>query len=118
MNVPNGSGGPIQIRARFKGQLRGFTLDVQTEPFDYRRLDAVLGHLSDMGFAPDRPAVVWSTTPDGLPICPKHGAPMRRREKQGDEWHSHKLINGHGEEVYCRGYDGPDSPGYRVDLAP
>ncbi len=53
----------------------------------------------------------WSYTPEGLPICPKHGAPMRKREKQGDSWHSHN-VGTEGHPLYCRGYAGAESPGY------
>lgn len=64
-----------------------------------------------------RPRVSFDRTPDGQPICPRHGAVMRTREKQGDEWHSHKVTDRHGKEHYCRGYRGPDSPGYDVTPA-
>lgn len=50
-------------------------------------------------------------TPDGLPICRKHRMVMFRREKQGDEWFSHKMLVG-GQELYCKGRPGPDSPGW------
>lgn len=53
----------------------------------------------------------WQTLPDGTPICPKHGAPMRLREKQGDTWHSHR-VEADGKELWCKGYAGKDSPGY------
>jgi hypothetical protein len=42
----------------------------------------------------------WQYTPEGLPICPKHGIVMSKREKQGDTWHSHQTSTGN----YCRGY--------------
>jgi hypothetical protein len=58
------------------------------------------------------PAPTWQALPDGTPICPKHGVPMRQREKQGDTWHSHNVA-GEGETpCYCKGYRGADSPGY------
>ncbi|HEX6293403.1 MAG TPA: hypothetical protein VFZ66_29750 [Herpetosiphonaceae bacterium] len=53
----------------------------------------------------------WSYTPEGLPICPKHGVPMKKREKQGDVWHSHS-VGERGEDLYCRGYPGKESPGW------
>jgi hypothetical protein len=43
-------------------------------------------------------------TPEGAPICPIHGVPMRKREKQGDTWWSHRLGNGN---EFCRGYGQP-----------
>jgi hypothetical protein len=50
--------------------------------------------------------------PDGTPICPKHGVEMRKREKQGDEWWSHRVINREsGEKMYCRGYALVNNPG-------
>lgn len=57
-------------------------------------------------------------TPEGLPICPKHGEPMTKREKQGDEWHSHKIIDpGSGEVKYCRGYHTKNGDGWHVQPA-
>lgn len=56
----------------------------------------------------------WPRTPDGLPICPKHGEVMTQREKQGDTWYSHKVLDENGEVLYCRGYSGKSSPGWRV----
>ena len=45
------------------------------------------------------------TGPAGAPLCSKHGGiPMVKREKQGDEWYSHRVITASGEERYCRGY--------------
>lgn len=55
--------------------------------------------------------IQWSYTPEGLPICPRHNAPMKKREKQGDCWHSHNLGT-EGQPLYCRGYPGKESPGY------
>jgi hypothetical protein len=60
------------------------------------------------------PRVGFDATAEGHPICSKHRVPMRRREKQGDEWFSHKVIDAQGQEHYCRGYRGPESPGYDV----
>ncbi|MEI8165000.1 MAG: hypothetical protein WCG26_01435 [Chloroflexales bacterium] len=57
------------------------------------------------------PTPVWQTLPDGTPICPKHGTPMRKREKQGDVWHSHNMGT-EDSPCYCKGYRGADSPGY------
>ena len=57
-------------------------------------------------------------TPDGRPICPRHGAAMSQREKQGDTWHSHKIAHPRtGEILYCRGYADPASPGWDIEPA-
>ncbi len=54
-------------------------------------------------------------TPDGLPICPKHGEVMTRREKQGDTWYSHQVTDpATGEVTYCRGHEGKNSPGWNI----
>ena len=67
--------------------------------------------LPEAGIAPVQAATSWATTPEGLPICPKHRVPMRKRERQGDTWYSHNA-GGEGEELWCRGYPGKDSPGW------
>jgi hypothetical protein len=43
----------------------------------------------------------WARTPEGDPICPKHLVPMKKREKQGDVWHSHN-VGTEAEPCYCR----------------
>lgn len=59
----------------------------------------------------------WPRTPEGVPICPKHGEVMTQREKQGDTWYSHKVLDENGEVLYCRGYAGKSSPGWSVPAA-
>ena len=66
-----------------------------------------------------RPSREVQMTPDGLPICPRHGVPMTERKKQGDIWFSHKVVDPvSGETYYCRGYPGPSSPGYEINPTP
>lgn len=101
------------VQVKTSGTLRGFPLEI-TAHLDVRRLSALVGYLEGIGVEPPHQPAGFELTPDGLPICPRHRVPMRKREKQGDEWHSHKVINGAGEEVYCKGYEAPDSPGWRV----
>jgi hypothetical protein len=104
------------VQVRTSGTLRGFPLEVTAE-LDVRRLSALVGYLEGIGFEPPpRPAIV-EQTPDGLPICPRHRVPMREREKQGDTWHSHRVEGPGGELLWCKGYDAPDSPGWRVSPA-
>jgi len=58
-------------------------------------------------------ATTWQRTPDGKPICPKHGEVMVKREKQGDTWWSHTVVNqATGEKSYCRGYATKNGPGW------
>jgi len=71
--------------------------------------------LDRRGYAAPEQARQWQTLPDGTPICPKHHAPMRLREKQGDSWYSHSVgEDALGKHIYCKGYHGKDSPGYEV----
>src|SRR5690606_5750129 len=58
------------------------------------------------------------TTPAGeVPICVKHGEVMHKREKQGDEWYSHSVIDpATGEKLFCRGYpDRKNGPGWFIE---
>lgn len=58
----------------------------------------------------------WPRTPEGLPICPKHNEPMRKREKQGDTWFSHRVTDpATGENQYCRGYASKNGPGWYIE---
>lgn len=53
----------------------------------------------------------WQKLPDGTPLCPKHGTPMRLRQRQGDEWWSHN-VGTQDAPCWCKGYAGKDSPGF------
>ena len=68
--------------------------------------------LSQAGIEPIR-AASWHYTPDGLPICPKHGVAMRKWERQGDVWYAHNT-GAEARELWCRGYPGKDSPGWET----
>jgi hypothetical protein len=76
------------------------------------QLPAAIAQLRQLGALPPSQKLEWSYTPEGLPICPRHGAPMKKRERQGDTWYSHVVVDGQGEECYCRGYAGKESPGW------
>lgn len=90
----------VQHRGRlFTVVSRGYTLDELCDKLDKR------------GYAAPFLTQEWQRLPDGTPICPKHHTPMRLREKQGDTWHSHN-VGTREQPVYCKGYHGPDSPGY------
>lgn len=113
-NDPRPSG---KARVSLTGEWRGFPCTIDLD-VDVRKLDASVQYLHAQGFEPPPRPTRWETTPDGLPICPRHGVPMKVREKQGDTWHSHKVTNDRGEELWCKGYAAPDSPGYFVDMEP
>jgi hypothetical protein len=74
-------------------------------------LDHFCDLLDKRGYTPAQQTQEWQRLPDGTPICPKHHAPMRQREKQGDLWWSHN-VGTKDAPVYCKGYHGKDSPGY------
>lgn len=81
-----------------------------------RKLMATIDRLRELGAeAPGGPQREQEYTPDGLPICRKHGAPMKKREKQGETWHSHAAgDDAQGNPIYCKGYQGKDSPGWEL----
>jgi hypothetical protein len=90
----------IQIRATHR---TGF--EVVFEVPDLAAVDGMISELQRQGYRPTLAGDGWQRTPDGLPLCPKHGAVMTKREKQVDAWHSHRVIDPRtGEEHYCRGY--------------
>lgn len=83
------------------------------------RFEVDLGGVADMVRRLEqrryRPSRELTYTAEGLPICPRHGGPMQKREKQGDVWFSHKVTNPNsGEVIYCRGYASPSSPGFDI----
>src|SRR5712692_7839788 len=101
---------PVTLTARHAS---GFEICLQIVSLDV--VDETIAHLLQRGYRPAGAGDGWQRTPEGMPICPKHGAVMRERLKQGDSWHSHVVVNpATGEEIYCRGYAGPNSPGWQV----
>lgn len=82
----------------------GYEIRFQAEA---NNIAQVLNWVRQQGLRP-RQGFEW--TPEGLPICPKHGTPMAKREKQGDTWYSHNISA--DDEIYCRGYPGKSSPGW------
>lgn len=104
------------ITVKLVGYFRGFPAEIVKE-IEFAKLDAAVRYLEQHGFCPPPQPLRFELTAEGLPICPRHNVPMRRREKQGDHWHSHCVKAADGSEYYCRGYPGPDSPGYWLELA-
>ena len=81
-------------------------------PVTFDELPATMRRLAARGYTPSREPVL---TAEGLPICPRHGVPMRQRNRNGDLWFSHKMVHPTtGETVYCRGYASASSPGYDI----
>jgi hypothetical protein len=90
----------MQIRATHK---TGY--EVLVEVPDLAAVDGMIGELQRLGYRPVSAGDGWQRTPEGLPICPRHGQVMTRREKQGDIWFSHRVASpATGEELWCRGY--------------
>ncbi len=101
------------VLVELTGLLRGFSAKITIQP-DVRNLARSVAYLEKQGFEPVPRPLVFDRTADGKPLCPKHKCIMQEREKQGDRWFSHKVVN-NGVEHYCRGYAGPDSEGYWFD---
>lgn len=92
----------------------GWPVDFTLAP-ENGALDKALAFLAKHGFTPaptaqDAKELQW--TAEGLPVCPKHGVVMKKREKQGDTWYSHTVDDGHGQKLHCHGYAGKSSPGW------
>jgi len=93
----------------------GYTVIFETPEADLAKLLPTLARIeTQLGEAGYQANAVreYPKTPTGEPICPKHGEPMRLREKQGDEWYSHTVTAPDGSKHYCRGHAGKSSPGW------
>jgi hypothetical protein len=102
------------ITVQVEGIAQGYNVTISFELADLRALPNALNRLRGYGVEPSG-RHEWNYTPDGLPLCPKHGVPMQKREKQGDTWYSHKVMGEDGREYYCRGYPtGKDDDGFIV----
>lgn len=103
---------PTAVHLSIAAVYQGYTITVAFDG-SVTQIPAAIDRLRAIGATPTaQPAQQWAYTPEGLPICPKHNAPMKKREKQGDTWYSHIVTAPDGEDCYCRGYAGKDSPGY------
>jgi hypothetical protein len=94
----------------------GWPVDFELTPNEKGALEEALNKLEKWGYSPTSDAnrdIQW--TPDGLPICPKHGVVMHKREKQGDVWYSHTVTDENGAGHYCRGYACKSGPGWNID---
>lgn len=104
----------IEIRTMVAHRGRQFTVVASG-----MTLDQFCDVLDKRGYAPASPAQLSApiAAPDDLPegwkLCQKHGAPMRPRNKQNQNWHSHN-VGTKDEPLWCKGYKGADSPGYEV----
>jgi hypothetical protein len=106
---------PTVVSFTFRAVLGGVEGDLTIQNGSAKAVADRVRQLVAAGVQLAAPAT-WRRTPEGLPICERHQAVMRDRSKQGDEWHSHKVLDARGNEVYCRGY--PDrklSPGFFID---
>lgn len=107
---------PEPIECETEVLFRGRVFAIRPRLRTVAQLDALCDRLDGIGAEPaPRPP---EYTADGEPLCQRHRAPMRVREKQGDCWHSHIVIDSQGREHYCKGRPGKDSPGWSVEAAP
>lgn len=100
---------------------RGFPVHLTFADISIRELDAHIGKLAELGYAPPSappasaaPLATPDDLPEGWKLCPKHHAPMRPRNKQNQDWHSHN-VGTKENPLWCKGYRGSDSPGYDLD---
>ena len=103
----------IQIRCQHSS---GFEVRIECDSLD--EAEALMAVLVKKGYRSVNATNEWPKGPDGSPLYPKHNAVMQKRQMQGDEWYSHKLVHPTtGTELYCRGYrHGPaEKDGYLVE---
>jgi hypothetical protein len=103
--------GPVGFSFTTRVRMGDYEGELQLTAASLNDLRKAVRLLPEAHIEPVRSATAWQTTPTGEPICPKHGVPMRKRERQGDTWFSHNA-GSEGEELWCRGYPGKDSPGW------
>jgi hypothetical protein len=91
----------------------GFEICLQVASLDV--VDAAIADLVRRGYRAATGGDGYARTPSGEPLCPKHGVVMRLRNKQNQEWWSHRVIDRQtGKELFCRGHAGASSPGWDV----
>jgi hypothetical protein len=105
--------GERRVQVQVQGVCEGYPVSVGFE-LPLAQVQRAVGRLRKYGITPQ--ASDWQRTPEGEPICPAHNVVMQRREKQGDVWWSHKVLDNEGRERYCRGHrHGPaDDDGFLV----
>jgi hypothetical protein len=93
----------INIKFIFDGYDTMLTLRGESGAEVLPKLKDAIGWLAEHGAQPNDYASGNGSEPE-THVCPIHHVAMRRREKQGDVWYSHKAINPDtGEEYWCRG---------------
>lgn len=99
----------------------GFPVHFSFADISIEQFEAKKAQMKAMGYTPPSQAPAAAApvaTPDDLPegwkLCQKHKAPMRPRNKQNQNWHSHN-VGTKERPVWCKGYKGADSPGYDVE---
>ncbi len=104
---------PVQITFTVAARINGHEGPLAITGATLRDVVKVVRGLSDIpGLEIVEPHHEWKFLPDGTPLCPKHNAPMRLREKQGDKWWSHNMAAEGEDACYCKGYAAKDSPGW------
>ena len=77
----------VQIRCQHAS---GFEIRIDCGSLE--EAEGIIGRLVEKGYRPASATNEWPKGPDGSPLCLKHNAVMVRREKQGDEWFSHRIV--------------------------
>lgn len=99
----------VEHRGRvFTVEAEGITLDQFCDLLDQR------GYVAHQPQLLSAPVATADDLPEGWKLCHKHHAGMKQRHKQGDSWNSHN-VGTKEQPIWCKGYRGPDSPGYEVD---
>jgi len=101
----------VNIKFQFEGYDTMLTLRGDSGADVLPKLRDAIGWLDDHGADPTQKAAGGNDSGGSKPepnVCPIHHVAMRRREKNGDVWYSHKAIDPEtGAEYWCRG-QGPN----------
>lgn len=99
----------VNIKFTFNGYDTMLTLRGDSGADVLPKLQTAIGWLADHGAEPNGGSIARDNgngngnEPEAH-VCPIHHVAMRRREKNGDVWYSHKAINPEtGAEYWCRG---------------
>lgn len=106
----NGTGAEAPASATVKVMLSGYEVlftmrDQSAHALLTKRLPGALKTMSEMGATP---APAWSGKGGGKDtserhVCPIHSVEMKRFERDGRSWFSHKAIAPDGSETWCKG---------------
>ena len=99
-------GATLTVNFSLNGYTASLALEDDAGAVLLDKAGAVLEKLAALGAEPAQAMARAAAPAEAQPvekICPVHGAKMRKREKNGEVWYSHKAYSPDGSEFWCRG---------------